>query len=463
MEEIDALYLGCDSHSKKRTIPLDKYWHVNDIGKKVDCMQGSYNNKTLILIVDVDGDRVSIDQLFEQHANLHHYPVKVCIYTKSPSHITSVTASCFDAILFLPCESDEIYHCIQPLLPTKKAKNQSLLDAFVHLKLIGSSPVFTKTLKLIKQVSQCEAPVLIEGETGTGKENAARAIHYLGSRKDKAFVPINCGAIPDSLLESELFGYERGAFTDAKNKQQGLVEIANGGTLFLDEIDSLSFKAQTALLRFLQTGEYRALGSNKTKNSNVRIIAATNSSLISLVEKNDFREDLYFRLNVLYIRMPSLRERPDDIQHIARYFFQKYIASYDQGPRVIHEETFKWLRRQSWKGNVRELENILLREFLLCTSPKLLIEEKIPYAISDDCLACVDNNPITFQSAKETVINEFEKAYLSNILSLTKGNVSEAARIAGKERRAFGKLVKKYNIDKAQFSTSKLANKTLSA
>lgn len=337
---------------------------------------------------------------------------------------------------------------------------QSLLDEFADLNLRGNSQIFAQTLTLIKQTAKCDASVLIEGETGTGKENAARAMHYLGKRQDNAFVPINCGAIPDNLLESELFGYEKGAFTDAKQKQQGLVALANNGTLFLDEVDSLSPKAQAALLRFLQTGEYRPLGGGKTEQSHVRIIAATNADLKERVQRKEFREDLYFRLNVLYVRMPPLRERPGDIEEIANHLIKKYLAEYGEGPTRIHKATLLTLMNQHWPGNVRELENVLLREFLLATGDQIIIGNDSSSAVHSDrspsynleANHSANQIPASFQEAKEAAINEFERNYLKTVLTITEGNVTEAARLAGKERRCLGKLIKKYKIDKSKFS-----------
>jgi DNA-binding NtrC family response regulator len=233
----------------------------------------------------------------------------------------------FHDFLLWPCSITEFNTRLTRLLRLQQnpvTDHNQLLAEFAALNLIGKSPRFVANVQLIKKMSTCHAAVLIQGETGTGKENAARAIHYLSKRSEQGFVPVNCAAIPDELLESELFGHEKGAFTDAKQTQAGLVAIANGGTLFLDEVDSLTPKAQAALLRFLQTQEYRPLGAKQTQLADVRILAATNADLKTLVANKQFREDLYFRLNVLNLTMPPLRERLNDISLIADSLLHRF-------------------------------------------------------------------------------------------------------------------------------------------
>lgn len=334
-----------------------------------------------------------------------------------------------------------------------------LLDEFGPLKLHGNSKIFLDVLRLIKKLAKYDTTVLIEGETGTGKENAARALHYLGARQDNAFIPINCGSIPDSLFESELFGYEKGAFTDAKQKQAGLVALAHKGTLFLDEVDSLSPRAQASMLRFLQTGEYRPLGGGTIQKSQVRVIAATNADLSKLVEAKQFREDLYYRLNVFRIRMPALRDRRSDIRVICEHFVQQYVGQYGSGPTKLHPKLLRYFESHNWPGNIRELENTLLREFLLSSSEYVSLCS-MPDNSEDDQAADFDTEPfasnvvLSFQKAKAVAIRNFENRYLEQLLAVTEGNVSEAARLAGKERRSIGKLIKKYKIDKSRFCNS---------
>jgi DNA-binding NtrC family response regulator len=316
-----------------------------------------------------------------------------------------------------------------------------LLEEFSRFNLCGRSLQFIQVIKTIKKLAHCEAPLLIQGETGTGKENTARAVHYLSTRKDHTFIPVNCGAIAENLIEAELFGYEKGAYTGAEKSQMGLVDIAEKGTLFLDEVDSLSAKAQTVLLRFLQNGEYRSVGGRTLKKADVHIIAATNANLEENISKQLFRQDLYYRLNVLNIHLPPLRERPEDIETIAQSIIAKLCIQHQALNRRLSPNAIIWLQQQPWAGNIRELENTLLREFLLCNSDTI------------EALAANKNNgkkeaALGFKAAKDAAIRRFEVSYIQKVLKLTNGNVSRAAKIAGKERSAFGKLIKKHHIEK---------------
>jgi DNA-binding NtrC family response regulator len=334
---------------------------------------------------------------------------------------------------------------------TASRVSEQLLD----LNIIGKAPTFLRALSGIKKISLCDVPVLIEGETGTGKELVARAIHYLSERKQFPFIPVNCGALPDNLVENELFGHEKGAYTDAKSSYPGLVEQAEGGTLFLDEIEALSTKGQVSLLRFLQEYEYRPLGSKRSLNSNIRVIVAGNANLPKLVRNGEFREDLLYRLNVLSIEIPPLRQRKQDIELLAEYFMEQFRCQYDEPDKRLHVDTLNWLRAREWPGNVRELENLLHREFLLSDGNVIYLPR------SNTAMACktLDISPYAeentstkaFKQAKTEAIELFERTYLSELMKLSGGNVTSAARIAGKERRSLGKLLKKYGINKAAY------------
>jgi len=237
--------------------------------------------------------------------------------------------------------------------------------------VIGSSPALKKVLDLAEQVAPSRSTILLTGETGTGKEVIASAIHQSSPRADKPFVRINCGAIPENLLEAELFGYERGAFTGAVKQKPGKVELADKGTLFLDEIGELAPAMQVKLLRFLQSGEFEHLGGNDALKTDVRIIAATNRNLQEQVKKSLFREDLYYRLNVITITLPPLRERPDDIKPLAYYFMQKYCEINDKVIEKIDEEVLAQMMTYPWWGNVRELENMMERAVVLARGSEL--------------------------------------------------------------------------------------------
>lgn len=356
----------------------------------------------------------------------------------------------FDDFILWPCgETEFLARLSCHSSPAQQSRlggwERDLVKRFTALNLIGESRVFVETLALIDKLADSHAPLLLQGETGTGKENAARSIHYLSARRDRAFVPINCGAIPDELFESELFGHEKGAFTDAKQSQAGLVEVADGGTLFLDEVDSLSLKAQAALLRFLQNKEYRPIGARQVRRAQVRILAATNADLKARTESKAFREDLFYRLYVLAVRMPPLRERVEDIPLLVDRLLEKFAQEYSCEPKQCSRRSLQFLMSRPWEGNVRELENFLLREFLLSDGPIIHIGSAIA---TDDDRDDAPAVPGQFQQEKAEAIAAFEEGYLKRVLALSDGNISAAARLAGKERRALGKLIKKYKIDK---------------
>jgi DNA-binding NtrC family response regulator len=238
-------------------------------------------------------------------------------------------------------------------------------NALAQRNLIGRSPTFMAAIALIKKFAACDATVLIEGETGTGKEVAARAIHDLSTRRSAPFVPVNCGALPDTLVENELFGHMRGAFTDARETQSGLIGRAEGGTLFLDEIESLSPKAQAVLLRFLQNGTYSPLGGRAAVAANTRVVAASNVDVAQLAKTGAFRRDLLYRLTILTVRMPALRERPGDERVLAEHFVQQFGRRYERPERRLDSLSLEQLGGHDWPGNVRELENLVHRAFLL--------------------------------------------------------------------------------------------------
>jgi two-component system, NtrC family, response regulator GlrR len=326
------------------------------------------------------------------------------------------------------------------------------VDDLRQFNLVGHSEPFLAVLGAIKKFATCDATALIEGETGTGKELAARAIHYLSIRRSFPFVPVNCGALPDSLVENELFGHVRGAFTDARDDQGGLVSTAEGGSLFLDEVETLSAKGQVALLRFLQDGVYRPLGARSATAANVRIIAASNTDLADLARSGHFREDLLYRLAVLRIRMPALRARPGDARVLAEHFMALYGRRYGKPARPFDPETAAALERHAWPGNVRELENLVHRAFLLDDGPTVCITELAGpprEARHDDKGA---GEELSFARAKAYAIAAFERSYLSHLLARAEGNVTLAAHLCGKERRSLGRLLKKHSIDRSAYS-----------
>ena len=322
-------------------------------------------------------------------------------------------------------------------------------------KMIGQSDAFQQAYRLLQRYAACNVPVLIEGDTGTGKELAAREIHYSSARNLGPFVPVNCGSLPDNLIESALFGHRRGAFTDAKSNEPGLVEYARGGTLFLDEIDALSSHAQTTLLRFLQSGEFRVVGEQPLRIADVRVVAATNLSLAMAVEAGHFRRDLFYRLNPLYVCLPALREREGDVILLAKRLLCDAVRRLGIGPREWSAEALEALMRHPWPGNVRELENLILRACMLSDLsiiglPELAQAEPAigaGHAPPGDTEAPAQDINQGFTAAKQRAIRSFERSYLIALMQRADGNVSRAARLSGTERRQLGKMLKRYGIE----------------
>ncbi len=383
------------------------------------------------------------------------------VFTCEDAHWNEDLLSLCTDFLGWPCHEDELELRLWRVFGRGEqecsiADKSSLLEEFVSFNMLGQSPAFVESLRLIKRFARCDAPVLIEGETGTGKELAARAVHYLSARRDYPFIPTSCGAVPDNLIENELFGHEKGAFTDAKDSQPGLVMQADRGTLFLDEVDTLSAKAQVALLRFLEEQVFKPLGGKSLKRTNTRVVAATNAPLHELTEKGLFRKDLLYRLNVLNVTLPPLRERVEDIEVLADNFISQRSAQYDQPPKALYPDTLAWMQRYDWPGNVRELENTIHRHFLLADGAFI----RIPHADSaaERRKNTLDRRAnrflgVALKQAKARVITEFEKSYLSWLMAETQGNVSLAARRAGKERSALRKLLQKHGIERTTWST----------
>jgi transcriptional regulator with PAS, ATPase and Fis domain len=323
-------------------------------------------------------------------------------------------------------------------------------------RLIGQSPSIRQALHRIRRIAATVATVLIEGETGTGKELAARAIHYLGARRDFPFVPVNCGALPDNLIENELFGHERGAFTGAVGEYPGVLRFAQRGTLFLDEVDSLSERAQVVLLRFLEDQTFRPLGGSSEARADVRIIAASNASLEGLVRAGRFRTDLYYRLRAMFVCLPPLREREGDVEVLARHFIRECAREHRMQEKPLHPETLRWMRFYSWPGNVRELENVIQCEFLLSDDPCVVArppDSRTQFASGEAPPERKEDTHVSYTCARLRVLEDFDRTYLASLLSRTRGNVTQAAKLAGKERRALGKLIKRYAIQPDRFRT----------
>ena len=323
-------------------------------------------------------------------------------------------------------------------------------------KLVGSAPAFEEAMRDLPAIAKSDASVLITGATGTGKELVARAAHYLSERAAYPFVPVNCGSFPEALLEVELFGHAKGAFTDAHGIRKGLLAEAEGGTLFLDEIDSLPLKAQVDLLRFLQDHCYRVVGSSEERRANVRIVSATNAPLFEAAKSGTFRLDLYYRLCVFTLNLPCLRERPEDIPLLVNHFLTKHAPT-NRPSLTISPLALKELLFRDWPGNVRELENAIIRGIHLCPGNEITERDMnlLPRGIAVPASAQHGGAKLSdFRSMKRHAVESFERSYLAQLMAEHKGNITIAARFCGKERRDLGRLLKKYHLSAKAFQES---------
>jgi two-component system response regulator GlrR len=318
--------------------------------------------------------------------------------------------------------------------------------------LVGRDPAFRRVVEMIPIIARSGSPTLITGETGTGKELCARAIHMLSSRRAQPFIPVDCAALPEHLFENEFFGHARGAFTDAHRDQKGLVSLSEGGTLLLDEVDSLSSSAQAKLLRFLQERTFRPLGADRFSRADVNVLAAMNRDPEGLVRDGRFRADLFFRLNVIRLHLAPLRDRRSDIPLIARHFLTACSTEWGVAPKTLAPSTLAKLSAYDWPGNIRELTNIL-RHAAVLTSGRLILPEHVilPGEPVAGMPAGVDamRDGLSFRQVRAMAVETFERAYVTRLIEKHAGNVTRAAREARKDRRAFGRLMKKYSIPSA--------------
>lgn len=363
------------------------------------------------------------------------------------SHIFRLLEMGVDDFVISPIKPGEILLRIRRLLEKNALEDsvsQSVKQKFGLKQMIGGSASFLSEVKKIPLLAKSDAIVLITGETGTGKELCARAIHYLSPRSRSPFIPINCGAIPVDLVENELFGHEKGAFTGASESRTGLIAEAEGGTIFLDEIDCLSLAAQVKLLRFLQEKEYRPLGSKKMKKADVRLLAAMNIDPQEAVAEGRLRQDLYYRLNVIPLVIPPLRKRQEDIPLLARHFLLKYAVHFNKPMADFSEEAMQLLQLYDWPGNVRELEHSVERAVVLSEGRMIQAKDVVLPSSESDLQE-------SFHDAKMRMTAAFEKTYIERLLLAHHGNISHAARAAQKDRRAFWELIRKYQIDVENF------------
>ena len=331
------------------------------------------------------------------------------------------------------------------LIEQNKALKKQLEDIRAKGQMIGASPAFRRMLTLVEQIADSSATILIQGESGAGKELVARAIHERSGRRAGPFVAVNCAALPETLLESELFGYEKGAFTGAAGRKEGRFELANAGTLFLDEVADLSLVTQPKILRVLQEGEFERLGGTRTLQVDVRIVAATNQDLAEMVKDKRFREDLYYRLNVITVRVPPLRERHEDIRVLAQHYLRVYAAKNGRNLEGFSNEALERLESYAWPGNVRELENLIERTVLLARKDRIDAED-LPEEV-----AGVKRPPRdAILELVGTPLADIEQRLLDETLRITGGNKTQAAKLLGIDVRTVARKLERREDDQAE-------------
>ncbi len=394
-----------------------------------------------LVITDFKMPKVSGMDLV-RHVRENFKDVEVMMITGYPSIAGAVEAVKIGAEEYLakPFTDDELLSAVQRVLDKLRSRRIGPLpprgSPLSAHGMLGESQAMRRIARAIAKVSTTAATVLITGESGTGKELVARAVHYSGSRAAAPFVPVNCGAIPEGLLESELFGHVKGAFTGATGARAGFFQTADGGTIFLDEIGETSLSMQVKLLRVLENKEVHMVGASRPRKVDVRIIAATNKNLLNLVKKGAFREDLYFRLDVLTITIPPLREREDDILLLANHFAGKFAADLDKPPPRLSEKATLVLKGYTWPGNVRELENVIQRLVVMIDSSVIDVPD----------LPSLMRFSVPRDLRLDRSLTEVEAEHIRNVLASVHGNKTRAAQILGIDRKTLREKLQKTNL-----------------
>ncbi len=401
---------------------------------------------------------------FLEHMHTHYPETPAIMITGFGSIETAVKAMKAGAFDYLikPCNNDELRIKVRRALEHQRNRRAlstlqeevNRLYTFHNMK--SRNKKMREIFELVKKVAETDATVLIRGETGTGKELIAKAIHFNSPRRDAAFTTVNCSAIPEQLFESELFGYMKGAFTGADRDRKGRAEEADGGTLFLDEIGYIPYSSQTKLLRFLQDKSFDRVGGTETITSDVRIIAATNQPLEAMIADGEFREDVFYRLNIFPITLPPLRERLEDIPLLAEDFLGKYGSMFGKNIKQISSSVIASMMNYSWKGNIRELENIIKRA-IIKTEGECITEVDLPEneihtdtGSPPDIATAIENN-IAFKDYMKNISADAEMKYLITALKAHHGNINQVARMMGIDRKTVYRKLSEYSIDIERF------------
>ncbi|MFH0924788.1 MAG: sigma-54 dependent transcriptional regulator [bacterium] len=419
-----------------------------------------------LLIMDIRMPGISGLEAFSKFKGID-YKMPIIIMTAYGTTETAIEAMQLGAYDYIikPFEVPEMKNLIRKAFETGKMMrtevNYGIKEELKGERIIGSSSKMQQIYKIIGQVASSDVNILLRGESGTGKELVTRAIYSHSQRKNKPFIVINSAAIPENLLESELFGYEKGAFTDAKERRIGKLEQCNGGTLFLDEIGDMPFSLQTKILRILENKTFERLGDNKTITSDVRIITATHRNLENLIKEDKFREDLYYRLNAVTINIPPLRDRREDIPQLIDYFMNKYAQEFNKDKCTISSDVLKSLAKYNWPGNIRELENVIKKAVLFNRGNIILPEHiiLIENGLSEDKDLIRQLQPFVAQFVKlgikaqthslyKNIIEETERVLLIETIKQSQGNQSQAAKLLGISRPTLKDKIEKFGLKK---------------
>jgi DNA-binding NtrC family response regulator len=438
-------------HSLQKILSQRKEFSI-DLAQDPEMALELVNDKDFDLIIsDLKMGKISGMDILKKalDRNSHAKVILISGYGTIETSVSAIQQGAFD-FLEKPFTSKKLFSCIDRAIKSSPAPDPNLKKEGKKTKtpsgLIYKSAEMNEIVQMIHKVAPGDISILITGESGTGKELIARAIHSLSKRSTNPFVPVNCGALPEHLFESELFGHERGAFTGAVKTKPGLLEFADQGTFFFDEIGDLSLPLQVKLLRMLEEKQIRRVGGQKEIDIDIRIIAATNKNIEKAVSDEKFRDDLYYRLNTIQIEIPPLRERVDDILPLAYYFLNELAEKNDKEIKQFTGEAEESLTSYAWPGNVRELQNIISRAYFLCSS-NVIQKSDIPLSVSSK-LITLDHKMLNFsyKDAKDYVLEKFEIEYLSHQLKKFEGNISKTAASCGIDRRSIHRLIKKYNI-----------------
>ena len=452
-DELDMLQL------LKRSLEPDLRCHIATAQSGKEALQQISQQSFDLVLADIKMPQMDGLELLEL-IKREHPDLTVVLMTAFGSVETAVEAMRHGAYDFVtkPFDHETILIRLEKalerssLIQENYRLQQECRNRTVFHKLVGNSQIMNRLYETILMVAKTDLTVLITGESGTGKELAARAVHDVSRRSQNAFVAVNCPTLPENILESELFGYKKGAFTHAVQDKIGLFQEARSGSIFLDEIGDITPAIQTKLLRVLQEKEVKPLGDTKSIKVDVRIIASTNQNLEEKIKLGEFREDVYYRLNVLPIRLPALREHPEDIPLIANHLLEKHCLLLDKPAKKISSDLMNIFTHKTWEGNVREMENVIMQGILFSSGDEILPRD-VNLSTSQKLNQRTEftYNDLPYRTAKERTLKDFNHNFIGRLLEANSGNVSQAARQCGLERQALQQIMRRFQIKADEF------------